>query len=74
LSERDEAESFSNQVAELFAARVKAFALWCETQWTITHEEAERDNLKMTPEQVEGWNRAVQSLSGAASVWLEEFD
>lgn len=69
-----EGDMFAAEVSELFAARLKRFADWCETQWTLTVEEAERDKMNMTPEQVEGWNRVCQSMAGAASVWLEDFN
>ena len=67
----EQAESFAIEVERLFEERVKAFAQWCETNWTF--DGADND-IELTPEQVEAWNRCCESIKGAASVWLEEFD
>lgn len=65
----EQSENFAMEVEELFSRRVNAFAEWVAKNWTF--DDGEND-IDLSPEQVEGWNKCCEGIKGAASVWLEE--
>lgn len=62
------------QVSELFRLRMEEFAKWCSENWTITPEQALRDNVFDTKPAGyrEGYNAALEGLAGAVECFLEE--
>lgn len=62
------------QVAELFRARMEDFAKWCAENWTVTPEQALQDNVfdSKPAGYREGYNAAIEGLSGAIDCFLEE--
>lgn len=62
------------QVRELFKSKMEEFCAWCAENWTVTPEEAIADNIfDSKPEGYrEGYNAAVENLSGALECFLEE--
>lgn len=66
----EQSEQFASEVEELFSKRINAFAEWVAANWKF--DGADND-LGLTPEQAEGWNRCCDGIKGAAAVWLEEW-
>ncbi|MFN8682786.1 hypothetical protein ACDP63_16830 [Paracoccus sp. P2] len=64
------AEDLSRRLAGMIDGEIEAFAAWLAEQWTIAPHEAE--SAEMTPDQVEGWNRCVDSIPAAFALWLED--
>ncbi|NLS03602.1 hypothetical protein HGP14_09550 [Rhizobium sp. P32RR-XVIII] len=62
------------QVRELFKAKMEEFIAWCGENWTVTPEQAIADNIfDSKPEGYrEGYNNAIEGLSGALECFLEE--
>jgi hypothetical protein len=62
------------QVRELFRLKMEEFAHWCADNWTVTAEQAIRDNVfdAKPPGYREGYNAAVEGISGAIDCFLEE--
>ncbi len=68
MSER--VEDLSRRLAEVVDGEMDAFLAWLAQHWTIApHEVAAAE---MTPEQIEGWNRCVDSIPAALALWLED--
>ena len=62
------------QVAELFRLKMEEFADWASENWTVTAEEAIKDNIfdSKPPGDREGYNAAVEGLRGAIDCFLED--
>ncbi|XUP59941.1 hypothetical protein FS819_023280 [Allorhizobium sp. Av2] len=66
--------SLEHHVSELCRAEMKKFAAWCAQNWTVTPDQARADNFfDGKPEgYLEGYNAAIEGLSGAIDCFLEE--
>ncbi len=62
------------QVSELFRLKMEEFVRWCGENWTVTAEQAIKDNIfdAKPPGYREGYNAAVEGLPGALECWMEE--
>lgn len=62
------------EVADLLRSKMEEFLAWCAENWTVTPEEAVRDNIFDTkPDGYrEGYNAAVEGLQGALDCWIED--
>jgi hypothetical protein len=62
------------QVSELFRLKMEEFVAWCVENWTVTREQAIRDNIfDSKPEGYrEGYNSAIEGLTMALECWMEE--
>ena len=63
-------EDLSCRLAGMIDGEIDAFAAWLAAHWTIAPHEA--DGAEMTPDQIEGWNRCVDSIPAAFALWLED--
>ncbi|MCK9514395.1 MAG: hypothetical protein M0R28_24620 [Pigmentiphaga sp.] len=68
MSER--IEDLSRRLAEMVDGELDAFLAWLAQSWVIAPHEAAAGDL--TPAQVEGWNRCVDSIPAALALWLED--
>lgn len=68
--------NLEHQVSELFRLKMEEFVKWCSENWTVTPEEAIRDNIfdQKPPGYRDGYNAAMENLSGAFDCWMEEQD
>lgn len=66
--------NLEHQVSELFRLKMEEFLAWCAVNWTVTPAQALQDNVfDAKPEGYrEGYNAALENLSGALECWLEE--
>lgn len=66
--------NLEREVSALFQAKMETFVEWCAENWTVTKEEALKDNVfdSKPPGYREGYNAAVEGLRGALECWLEE--
>ena len=63
-------DALAVRLAGVIDGELDAFIAWAERHWTIApHEAAASD---MAPEQIEGWNRCVDSFAAAFALWLED--
>lgn len=65
-------DQIREDLAYAFAGELKDFAAWVERNWCLDVERDAGDESGMTPEQIVGWNKCLQSLSGAIEGWLGE--
>ncbi|OAM73754.1 hypothetical protein [Devosia elaeis] len=68
MSER--VEDLSRRLAEVTDGELDAFLAWLAQHWTVAPHEVTA--AEMTPEQIEGWNRCVDSIPAAIALWLED--
>lgn len=70
----EQIESFTDDVGELLARRIKDFAAYMAREWKIDPaNDKELEEIGVTADQADGWNRCCDSAEGAAALWLEEF-
>jgi hypothetical protein len=71
------AENFSiaDDIESLFREKMKSFADWATTNWTMTEKEAETltDPTDSPKEYTRGYNAGVGSIRDALDCWLEEW-
>jgi len=63
-------DDLARRLATVIDGDLDAFMAWLAARWTIAPHEAVA--AEMTPEQVEGWNRCVDSVPAALALWLED--
>lgn len=66
--------NLERDVTELFRAKLHEFCEWCAKEWTVTELEARNDNLFDTKPAGyrEGYNAALEGLTGALDCWMED--
>jgi hypothetical protein len=66
--------NLEHQVSELFRLKMEEFASWAAEHWKVTELEARQDNFfdLKPPGYREGFNAAIEGLSGAIECFLEE--
>lgn len=65
-------DQIRDDLADAFRGEVKDLAQWAERNWCLDIDRDVGDESGMTAEQIVGWNKCLQSLSGMIEGWLGE--
>jgi hypothetical protein len=60
------------EVGELFRQYALSLGQWAECNWRLDRVWDAGGDSEMSPEQIDGWNKCVDSLGTAIEAWLGE--
>ncbi|MDF2797423.1 MAG: hypothetical protein K0R85_167 [Devosia sp.] len=58
------------EVGELFREYALNFGQWAERNWRLDRNRDAGDDSGMSQEQIDGWNKCVDSLDRAIEAWM----